>query len=97
MNKRCTQVSRAASQAQAVISFADGTEVHADVAIGADGIKSVVRGAVTGHDPRQDIRFSGSICYRGMIPTTKLEEVGVQTDLKSRPVCFVGKSKVGSF
>lgn len=95
MNKRCTEVSKSDTlHGKAVISFADGTKESADIVIGADGIKIVVRGAVTGHDPMDDIRFSGSICYRGLVPIKDIEAAGVQMDLTTRPICFVGKSKV---
>ena len=95
MNKRCVSISSpSAPGAKAVVSFADGTTASADIVIGADGIKSAVRGAVTGHDPMQDVRFSNSVCYRGLVPMAKLQETGLETDLTRRPVCFIGKDKV---
>ena len=62
--KRCVSVESGGSSA--VARFADGTEVEADVIIGADGIHSVVRTALFGPDAP---RFTGKICYRSVIPT----------------------------
>jgi salicylate hydroxylase len=47
--------------------FADGSEIEADVIVGADGIHSAVRGALFGPD---DPRFTGKICYRSVVPAT---------------------------
>ena len=46
-----------------VARFADGREIEADIIVGADGIRSVVRNAVCGTDAP---RFTGCICWRGM-------------------------------
>lgn len=61
--------------------------------IGADGIKSVVRDAVTEKDSNL-LRFTDTVAYRGLIPTETLKLAGVKTDLVSRPVCFVGMRRV---
>jgi salicylate hydroxylase len=49
----------------AVARFQDGSEVEADLIIGADGIHSVVRGSLFGPDAP---RFTGKICYRSVVP-----------------------------
>jgi salicylate hydroxylase len=49
----------------AVARFKDGSEVEADVIIGADGIHSAVRTALFGPDAP---RFTGKICYRSVVP-----------------------------
>jgi salicylate hydroxylase len=49
----------------AVASFADGREVEADLIVGADGIRSVVRAALFGDDTP---RFTGDMCWRALIP-----------------------------
>jgi salicylate hydroxylase len=49
----------------AVARFEDGSEVEADVIIGADGIHSVVRASLFGPDAP---RFTGKICYRSVVP-----------------------------
>jgi 2-polyprenyl-6-methoxyphenol hydroxylase-like FAD-dependent oxidoreductase len=64
LGKRCTVVEP--DGATAVARFADGSEIEADVIIGADGIHSAVRTSLFGPD---DPRFTGKICYRSVIPT----------------------------
>ncbi len=49
----------------AVARFKDGSEVEADVIIGADGIHSAVRTSLFGPDAP---RFTGKICYRSVVP-----------------------------
>ncbi|HTP18936.1 MAG TPA: FAD-dependent monooxygenase [Solirubrobacteraceae bacterium] len=49
----------------AVARFEDGTEVEADLLIGADGIHSAVRASLFGPDAP---RFTGKICYRSVVP-----------------------------
>ena len=53
----------------AVATIADGTEEHADLLVGADGLYSVVRGVVT--DAR--LRFAGYTAWRG------ISDVAVET------------------
>jgi 2-polyprenyl-6-methoxyphenol hydroxylase-like FAD-dependent oxidoreductase len=43
--------------------FQEGTMATGDVLVGADGIRSAVRGAVL---PRVALRYSGQTCYRGI-------------------------------
>ena len=50
--------------AVAVARFADGSEIEADVIVGADGIHSPVRACLFGPD---DPRFTGKICYRSIV------------------------------
>lgn len=47
-----------------------GEEVTADVVIGADGIRSVVRDIVVGH--AQNVRYTGDSAYRFTIPAEDL-------------------------
>src|SRR6185437_413685 len=61
--RRCTGVETGKSSA--VARFADGTEVEADVIIGADGIHSAVRTSLFGPDAP---RFTGKVCYRSVVP-----------------------------
>jgi len=48
-----------------VARFADGSEIEADVIVGADGIHSVVRAGLFG---AESPRFTGCICWRGLVP-----------------------------
>jgi 2-polyprenyl-6-methoxyphenol hydroxylase-like FAD-dependent oxidoreductase len=71
LGKRCTRVEP--DGATAVARFADGSEIEADVIIGADGIHSAVRTSLFGPD---DPRFTGKICYRSVIPTAAVSGSG---------------------
>ena len=62
LGKRCTSVQ--SHDDVAVARFEDGSEVEADVIIGADGIHSRVREALFGPG---DPRFTGKICYRSVV------------------------------
>jgi len=64
LSKRCASV--ASGESSATARFTDGTEIEADVIIGADGIHSAVRTSLFGPDAP---RFTGKICYRSVIPT----------------------------
>jgi salicylate hydroxylase len=52
----------------AEVRFTDGTTVSADLVIGADGIRSVVRQLFADDHPR----FSGQAVYRGLIPIDRV-------------------------
>jgi 2-polyprenyl-6-methoxyphenol hydroxylase-like FAD-dependent oxidoreductase len=60
---RCTGVET--NDHGAVARFNDGTEVEADVIVGADGIHSAVRASLFGPDAP---RFTGKICWRCLVP-----------------------------
>ncbi|MGH8979504.1 MAG: FAD-dependent monooxygenase [Acidimicrobiales bacterium] len=64
---RCVSV--ASDNGTASARFADGTEIEADLVIGADGIHSAVRESLFGPDAP---RFTGKICYRSVVPTESL-------------------------
>lgn len=46
------------------ITFANGNTVTCDVVIGADGVRSAVRGAMFGPE---DPKFTGNVAYRGLV------------------------------
>ncbi|KAH0585226.1 hypothetical protein H2248_008475 [Termitomyces sp. 'cryptogamus'] len=87
MEKRCISVS-ALSSGSHVIHFADGSTYEADLVIGADGIKSVIREFVTGRPT--SLVYSNSIAYRSVVSPEALK--GVKTDMM-RPLCWIGKDK----
>jgi salicylate hydroxylase len=61
--KRCVAVR--SERGSAIASFADGSEVEADLLVAADGIRSVARTTLfTEGAPR----FTGNICWRSVIP-----------------------------
>ena len=79
------------SSGHQVIHFADNTTYEADLVIGADGIKSIIRNAVIG-DTR--LCFSNTYAYRGLIPIDTLKLAGIETNVQSGPLCWIGPGKV---
>jgi salicylate hydroxylase len=75
LGKRCTQVRPDGDVA--VARFADGSEIEADVIVGADGIHSPVRACLFGPD---DPRFTGKICYRSIVPARAVRGARPSTD-----------------
>ena len=75
LGKRCTEVRPGGDSA--VARFADGSEIEADVIVGADGIHSPVRASLFGPDAP---RFTGKICYRSVIPTEAVRGARPATD-----------------
>jgi salicylate hydroxylase len=67
LSARCEAVTT--SDHRAAARFTDGTEIEADVIVGADGIHSAVRASLFGPDAPQ---FTGKICYRSVIPVADL-------------------------
>ena len=66
LGKRCIGVDGGdAGKRPASARFADGSEIEADIVVGADGIHSAVRESLFGADAP---RFTGCICWRGMAP-----------------------------
>ena len=89
-NKRCVSLGRTSTGRQ-VLHFADHTTYEADLVIGADGIKSVVRNAVVsdGH-----LVFSNAYAYRGLIPMDTLRSAGLKAEVQNRPHNWVGLGSV---
>jgi salicylate hydroxylase len=61
-NATCTGVHEEGDQA--VATFADGTTFAADVIVGADGVRSVVRDALWGPEPAH---YTGHMCWRALV------------------------------
>jgi len=75
LGSRCTGIEPDGDVA--VARFRDGSEVEADVIVGADGIHSVVRTSLFGPDAPQ---FTGKICYRSVVPVAAVEGTRPSTD-----------------
>ena len=76
LNARCVAIEQ--SDASATITFADSTRAEADVVIGADGIRSVVRECLFGADAP---RFTGNVAWRFTVPASELPPGLVQPDV----------------
>jgi salicylate hydroxylase len=69
LGRRCVNVEVGASKntGQARLTFADGEVIDADVVIGADGIHSLIRAAVT-ETTEKPPAYSGSCAFRALVP-----------------------------
>lgn len=94
MNKRCASVAKNSKASTYTITFTDGTSHEADIVIGADGIKSVVRESIVGGEQQYPV-FTGTTAYRNLITREELDNAGFKTRLE-RPICFLGTRKVHS-
>jgi salicylate hydroxylase len=89
LGRRCVGVrERAESHRGVELSFADGSRADADLVVGADGIRSAVRGVfgpfVTPVVARDRLRYSGSVVHRAMVPADQVPGA------RSRVSIFVG-------
>ncbi len=91
-NKRCVSIT--STEVTTVISFTDGTKHKADIVIGADGVRSVTRNYVVGEGVQKHMVYTNTIAYRGLISLEDLKAAGLQTELETRPIMFVGLNKV---
>jgi salicylate hydroxylase len=67
-----------ADDTEARAYFADGSVAVADVLVGADGIRSAVRRSFFGDESP---RFTGSVCWRGLVPLDAFPPGLISTDL----------------
>lgn len=91
-NKRLKSVSQSPSGRQ-VLHFTDGTTHETDLVIGADGIRSTSRIAVVG-EGNNNLGFSNTHAYRGLVPVDTLLAAGVNPDKIYRPLIWAGVAKV---
>lgn len=68
----------------ASVTLSDGTAVHGDVVIGADGIKSVIRGCLLNESSANSIS-TGDAAYRIMLPRSVMESDPELKELISEP------------
>jgi salicylate hydroxylase/6-hydroxynicotinate 3-monooxygenase len=72
LDKKLTGITARGSRVE--LTFADGSEIEADAAIGADGVHSLVRDHVVGPiEPR----FTGRLAYRTTFPASRLTGVEI--------------------
>jgi salicylate hydroxylase len=69
LGMRCKRIEL--DQGESRAHFADGTQVTADVIIGADGVHSTVRGALTQPVPAT---YSGICAFRALVPASRAPE-----------------------
>ena len=74
------------------VDCSDGTQLSADVVIGADGIHSRVRESLSGP---QRTRFSGWIAYRALVPRAEVPHLPVETTNRVGPGSHVVSYFVG--
>lgn len=74
LGARCTSVEDRGRDG-VLLRFADGSAVEADVVIGADGVHSVVRGAVTEPAPPE---YSGICAFRTLVPAVSAPEFALR-------------------
>ncbi len=78
LGKKCVDL--AMSDEDCRLTFDDGTDARCDVVVGADGIHSTVRAQLFG---TESPRFTGNICWRGLVPTAALPKGLVPTDMSA--------------
>jgi salicylate hydroxylase len=76
LGAQCTGISSAGGDA--VAAFADGSQIEADVVVGADGINSTVRESLFGVQP---VRFTQQMAWRCIVPIESVPtQVGIGRD-----------------
>ncbi len=77
----------------AVVDLDTGEQLEADVVIGADGINSVVRGALFGDHPT---RFTGWVAYRALIPREEVAHLRIEVGNRLGPNAHLVSYFVGA-
>ncbi|EKM53768.1 uncharacterized protein PHACADRAFT_260263 [Phanerochaete carnosa HHB-10118-sp] len=94
LRKHCTRITT--TEKGVTIHFQDATTASADIVLGADGVRSVVRRFVTNTCDAADdpyLKFSREVCYRALIPTKAAAAKGVTMDFSKRPIFFVDENR----
>ena len=86
LNKRLASLKRISSGGT-LLTFNDSTEVHADLVVGADGIRSVVRSSMF---PGHAIAFTGTTIWRTLIPLSRVSHL---SDVKSTTTWWHGRTE----
>jgi salicylate hydroxylase len=73
--RRSARVARVDADLEPLVYLDDGTSVEADVVIGADGLRSVVREAVVEPTPPH---YTGFISWRTLIPAERVAHLGLK-------------------
>jgi 6-hydroxynicotinate 3-monooxygenase len=60
---------------QVNLSFSDGSDAQADIVIGADGVNSIIREALLGHETPT---YSGYVGHRAIFPAQRLKSSGFE-------------------
>jgi salicylate hydroxylase len=68
LGMRCVALGAAGDDGPVTLTFADGEQAEADIVIGADGIHSTVRAALTEPAPAT---FSGLCAFRALVPAER--------------------------
>lgn len=79
------------------IEFADGTVKHADLIVGADGLRSVVRNAVARDPNLAELISTGQSAFRFLVPTEELQATASGRKLlewKSPGACLLADTKL---
>ncbi|KAI0272654.1 FAD/NAD-P-binding domain-containing protein [Gloeopeniophorella convolvens] len=97
-NKRCVEVKPSdTNKGRTAIYFSDGTSHEADLVVGADGIKSVVRRLVVGEEVASKLpAYTRTVAYRGLASIEALERAGVSGVFSASnpwPTAWMGKDK----
>ena len=89
-NKRLERLEDSDDDEGVHLFFKDGTSAAADLAIGADGVHSCVRGYLMGTEAAKPV-FTGSVIYRGLVSMdAAVEKIGAEHAQNSSMWCGRG-------